>query len=576
LPILAPHAKSPDHVLRARALFQLGRLGGEGQKHVRAALSEPDPDIRVVAIRSLKQNGADLIVVAKLLATDPSPQVRRELLLSLRDADPAKASDVLVKLANQYDGHDRYYLEAIGIAFRGREATLTPALVQSWPKDEWSRRVAGLLWLLGPPEALPRFTAIALDRQRDASARQIAVEALGGMNDPKAGLVLARLVAEDESADILRKAFYLLARKLPGPWRGLSKNADRYATTLADVALRHAKDPRMYPEALALSRALGTKPLGQWMLSQPYLRAKVAKSDPPLMTDKPEHGHDWARARVNPEGAIDIAAQRLRQNDAVAYAATVLNVKEGFTTRLWIGSSAGVKIWHNNHLLHEQSQRRALAPRQESVAVTLAAGVNRLLVRADAGAKDWAFIVELEDPLGRAIEVTDQSLPKISAPASDRLDPKKLPPDRELLALKGNSERGRQVFLRSKANCASCHKIKGEGGATGVGPTLDGLGVKMSREAILAEMIRPSQSIGQQYVVWNVQTKAGKTVTGIIVEDQPEQLLLKDAQGKTAAIRKQDIAERQPSDVSLMPALLAGEFTRQELADLVQFLAELR
>jgi putative heme-binding domain-containing protein len=208
--------------------------------------------------------------------------------------------------------------------------------------------------------------------------------------------------------------------------------------------------------------------------------------------------------------------------------------------------------------------------------VTLTSGVNRLLVKTDAGMKGWSYIVELEDPLNRAVEITDQSLPKISAPASERLDPKKLPPDRELLGLKGDTDRGRQVFLRSKANCANCHKIKGEGGASGVGPALDGLGVKMSREAILAEILRPSQSIGQQYYVWNIQTRDGKVVSGIMTSEQPDRLTLKDAAGKATTIRKQDIAEQQRSEVSLMPELLAGELTRQELADLLQFLAELK
>jgi putative heme-binding domain-containing protein len=273
---------------------------------------------------------------------------------------------------------------------------------------------------------------------------------------------------------------------------------------------------------------------------------------------------------------VDVAAQRLPRTDAVAYAATLLNAKEGFATRLWMGSSAGIKVWLNGKLVHEHARERAFTPREDSVPVTLAAGVNRLMVRADAAAKDWKFIVELEDPLGRAAEITDQSMPKVSAPASERLDPKKLPPDRELLALKGNAERGRQTFLRSKANCASCHRINGEGGATGVGPALDGLGVKMSREAILAEILRPSQSIGQQYIVWNVQTKDGKATAGIVVEDLPDRLVLKDALGKATTIRKVDIEERIRSDVSLMPELLAGEFTRQELADLLQFLADLR
>ena len=121
-----------------------------------------------------------------------------------------------------------------------------------------------------------------------------------------------------------------------------------------------------------------------------------------------------------------------------------------------MGSSAGIKIWLNGKLVHEQALERPLAARQDVAQVTLAAGVNRLLVRCDAGVKDWGCVVELEDPPGRATEITDSSLPKASAPASEPLDPKKLPPSRELLALKGDAACGRQVFLRAKANCASC------------------------------------------------------------------------------------------------------------------------
>jgi putative heme-binding domain-containing protein len=71
-------------------------------------------------------------------------------------------------------------------------------------------------------------------------------------------------------------------------------------------------------------------------------------------------------------------------------------------------------------------------------------------------------------------------------------------------------------------------------------------------------------------------TKKGSTVTGIIAEETPEKLVLKDAQGKATTIAKNDIEERTRSDVSLMPEQLLAELTRQELADLLQFLAELK
>jgi putative membrane-bound dehydrogenase-like protein len=572
--ILAPHVKSADRVLRARVLFQLGTLGSEGQKHVRAALQDDDSDIRIVAIRSLRPNGADMVDVAKSLQQDRSAQVRRELLLSLRDSDPAAARDVLVALANQYDGQDRYYLEAVGIAFRGRESALTPALIQSWKKDEWNRRVAGLLWVLGPPEAIPTFAAVAGDRQRLPADRRIAIEALGPLNDARAGEALAKLLVEDNSRELVRQALPLLTRKAAGPWRSLSRQPELLA-----AVERLVKDPELGREALALSRALGTRPLAQWMLSQPFASSKGSgfdKAYPPESADKPELSSDWTRGRANPDGIIDLAWQRSPRTDVLAYAATLVNAKEAFATRLWIGSSASLRVWVNGKLVHETKGPREVAARQEAVAVSLTAGVNRLLVKSDAGPKEWGFIVELEDPLGRVAEVTDQSLPKISAPPSERLDPKKLPPDRELLALKGDPGRGRQVFLRSKANCASCHQIKGEGGVMGVGPALDGIGVKMSREALLAELLRPSQSILQQYYAWTVETKAGVIATGIVVEDMPDRVVLKDAQGKATTIDKKDIAQRSRSDVSLMPELLVGELTRQDLADLLQYLADLK
>jgi putative membrane-bound dehydrogenase-like protein len=570
---LAPQAKSADRFLRARVLYQLGTLGSEGQKHVRAALKDADPDFRIVAIRSLRQNGADMVEVAQALQKDPALQVRRELLLALRETDPATAREVLVALANQYDGHDRYYLEAVGIAFRGRETTLTPALIQSWPKGEWNRRVAGLLWVLGAPEALPTSAAIAADKQRAPADRQIAIEALGGINDIKAGEALVNLLGEDNKA-IVRQALPLLTRKAAWQWRGLGRNPDAHA-----FAEQLVKDPELRQDAIAFSRALGTRPLTQWMLSQPFISPKgsgFAKSHAPEKLDKPELQPDWTRGRTNADGIIDLASQRSPKTESLAYAATLLNTKEAYATRLWIGSSAGIQIWLNGELVHTKQEQRDLAPRAEAVMVTLNQGINRLLVKCDSGAKDWGFIVELMDPHGRVAEITDQSLPKISAPPSERLDPRKLPPDRELLAVKGDAGRGRQVFLRSKAGCATCHKIKGEGGELGIGPALDGVAVKMSREALLAKILRPSQSILGQYYAWTIETKNGLISTGIIAEESPERLVLRDLQGKSTTIAKQDIVERIRSDVSPMPELLIGELSRQDLADLLNYLVELK
>ena len=66
---------------------------------------------------------------------------------------------VLVKLADKYDGKDRWYLEALGIGATGREE----AVLAAWQKDgkNKSDEVAkGLIWRLAPADS-PGKTANA-------------------------------------------------------------------------------------------------------------------------------------------------------------------------------------------------------------------------------------------------------------------------------------------------------------------------------------------------------------------------------------------------------------------------------
>ena len=69
-----------DAVLRARALWQLGRLGN--LKYVNAAFSDPDPRFRILAMRILSdwhdKSPADYVTEWRdALLKDPSPAVRR-------------------------------------------------------------------------------------------------------------------------------------------------------------------------------------------------------------------------------------------------------------------------------------------------------------------------------------------------------------------------------------------------------------------------------------------------------------------------------------------------------------------
>ena len=105
---------NPRH--RARALWLLGKLPMRGEQYLQQALADDDPDIRITAVRLARRDKKDLLPIVRQLLNDPSPQVRRELLLVLRHHPEAEAAPLWAELALQHDGQDRWYLEALGIA----------------------------------------------------------------------------------------------------------------------------------------------------------------------------------------------------------------------------------------------------------------------------------------------------------------------------------------------------------------------------------------------------------------------------------------------------------------------------
>ena len=80
-----------------------------------AILQDENPDLRVSAIRLARLHGLDVSKVAAA-ASDKAPEVRRELAISLRHNKSPEAAKLWADLALQYDGKDRWYLEALGLA----------------------------------------------------------------------------------------------------------------------------------------------------------------------------------------------------------------------------------------------------------------------------------------------------------------------------------------------------------------------------------------------------------------------------------------------------------------------------
>lgn len=130
----------------------------------------------------------------------------------------------------------------------------------------------------------------------------------------------------------------------------------------------------------------------------------------------------------------------------------------------------------------------------------------------------------------------------------------------------GDALKGQVVF---KKVCGQCHKMYGEGQEVGPDITLNG---RNSFEQLLSNVFDPSLVIGASYQAQVVQTKDGRTLTGLVAEDSPQRIVLKVQGGKQEIIPRDQVEESAISKVSLMPEALETQVTPQELADLFAFI----
>jgi putative heme-binding domain-containing protein len=162
-------------------------------------------------------------------------------------------------------------------------------------------------------------------------------------------------------------------------------------------------------------------------------------------------------------------------------------------------------------------------------------------------------------------------------PAPGKLDPKKLPTPAQLATRTGDAGRGQKLLQDSAKNdtqCLKCHAVRGLGG--NVGPDLSMIGKKVSRENILESILLPSKAIADQYLTWQVTTTKGLTVSGLLIEETPQFIILRDANGKDTKIDQKDVDGKMKSPSSLMPTEIVATMTEGELLDVVEYLMTLK
>jgi putative heme-binding domain-containing protein len=132
-------------------------------------------------------------------------------------------------------------------------------------------------------------------------------------------------------------------------------------------------------------------------------------------------------------------------------------------------------------------------------------------------------------------------------------------------------ERGRRLY--GAVACASCHRFGADGG--GVGPDLTAVAGRFGVRDLLEAIVEPSKVVSDQYAAISIAMKDGRSITGRVGNLSGDSLsVIEDMfdPGQATDVRRADIEEMKPSDVSLMPMGLLNTLTEDEINDLVGFL----
>ncbi len=105
-------------------------------------------------------------------------------------------------------------------------------------------------------------------------------------------------------------------------------------------------------------------------------------------------------------------------------------------------------------------------------------------------------------------------------------------------------EEGAAVFEK---NCGICHQLGGKGAQ--IGPQLDGIGSR-GLDRLVEDILDPNRNVDQTFRVTNLALKNGQVVSGLLLREEGEILVLADAQGKEVRVPK--IVRRRAQDLAAL------------------------
>ncbi len=526
-------SKDPRH--RAQAFWLLVKREDQRDAHLREALADSDANIRILALRATRQLNGDVLAISSQLAHDPSPQVRREVAIAIRGNETQQAADIWTELALQYDGKDRWYLEALGI---GEDLT-SDLYFNTWLKKvgaDWNTFAnRDIVWRSRSKSALPLLARLidssddkemlryfrAFDFHKDPSKQKVLTSLITTSNDAKLLYALKHVDAKDfKMTPTVKTKLNKVLEEKKGQLEFVELvslySLENKAQDLLDLALQ-------YPDSVSGREA--SKVLLNWDrqdLFENVLSSKNKSQEIALVKSLRPHTYDRKAMAVMEEIFMD-------------------STQDIEVRTLAVRAFGGP--WQSENRLLELAKESKI-PKDLHLA---AGGVFQSAWRGD---------------------IRDEGAKYIKLPGSR--EGAELPSVSVLVDAHGNASEGKKVFTNL---CSNCHMIGNEG--TNFGPDLSEIGDKLSKHALYNSILFPDQGISFGYEGYRIDLKDGSTAVGKIVSETEAKI---DLQYMTSqqTVDKSQVVARTKMESSLMPGNLNASMSQQELVDLVEYLSGLK
>ncbi|MHB1557449.1 MAG: PVC-type heme-binding CxxCH protein [Isosphaeraceae bacterium] len=551
---------------RVHAMWILVRLGRLDDATLRACARDADRELRVHALRTLLKR-ASLDTTVHQLALDglrdADPFVKRAAAEAVGTHPDAANIRPLLALWQSAPGDDNHLIHVARIALRDQFQS-----GRAWEQLE----------TLGLSERDRRDIANVATGVHTPESAAYLLDYLGRADESPENWVqyvhhIARYAAPgrlDELTERVRRASShgrpLQARLVRAIHQGLQERGMPPGRRMHEMAVEHAR-------ALLDSKDTGEVDLGIELASGLRLKDVEGKlRDMAAGSSRPEGRRSaclTALMAIDPAGSQELAKEVVRDS------AAPIGLRDTAATLLAAsGRSGSVPVL---------IEAMPVAPGRLQSAI--AAGLARrregaiALLDAIAAGKASARLLQ-EQPVALALKQSnpprlDERLKQLLAglPPADRKLAAALNARRGQLqtaSREPHPERGVSVFEK---NCAVCHQLGGKGAR--VGPQLDGIGSR-GLDRLLEDVLDPNRNVDQAFRSTVLALDDGRVITGLVLREEGEILVLADSQGKEIRVPKDAIAERKSSPMSPMPANFAEQVPEVEFESLMDYLLSRR